>query len=415
MPDIWARLRNFTLRDGRIWLAILGGDTWAGKPVTPNTAMQVATVWACVRLVSQTCGTLPIGVYRKTKDGGREQDDDHALAEVLRGAPNADQTPAEFIEGMVACLLLYGNAFAEKTVTAGQVRALTILHPELMTVRRLESGALQYVYTDATGRRTYSEDEIWHLKGFGLGGDLGLSPIAYARQTIGTAVATDEAAARTFANGMRPGGFFNYEGKMPLTPEQREQARKVLIEPYQGAENAGRIGILEAAAGFKWQDVMIPPRDAEMLGMRNLHIEEICRWYGVPPILVGHAPAGQTMWGSGVEQIMLGWLTLGLRPYLTRIEQSIRRSLIAPAERKTIYAEFNVEGLLRGDSAGRAKFFSTMVQNGLMTRNEGRRKENLPEMEGGNALTVQSNLLPIELLGKVAPSLTRQREDDGGA
>jgi HK97 family phage portal protein len=128
--------------------------------------------------------------------------------------------------------------------------------------------------------------------------------------------------------------------------------------------------------------------------------EEICRWLRVPPILVGHAAEGQTMWGSGVEQIMLGWLTLGLRPYLSRVEQAIKKRLIGSNERDRIFAEFNVEGLLRADSAGRAALYSTFAQNGINTRNEIRARENLPPLPGGDDLTVQSNLVPLDMLGQ---------------
>jgi HK97 family phage portal protein len=216
-------------------------------------------------------------------------------------------------------------------------------------------------------------------------------------------MAADEAAARTFANGMRPGGFFTFDNT--LTGEQREQVRAALIEPYQGAENAGRIGVLEA--GFKWQDVMMPPHDAELLATRAFHVEEICRWFGVPPVLIGHSPQGQTMWGSGVEQIMLGWLTLGLRPYLTRIEQAIKRSLITQGERSKLYAEFTIEGLLRADSAGRAEMYSKLAQVGAITPNQICDRENFPRFEGGDAHLVNSSLVPLERLG-LAPAATKQ-------
>ncbi|GLK68101.1 phage portal protein [Hansschlegelia plantiphila] len=316
-----------------------------------------------------------------------------------RPCANADQTACEFWEGVVACLCLWGNAYVEKSLSGGRLVALTLLRPDLMQVDRREDGSLRYRYSDPSGAIEYDEGELMHVRGFGVGGDLGLSVLAHARQTISSTIATDEAAARTFANGMRPGGFFTYE-KGSLAPEQREQARKALIEPMQGVENAGRIGLLEAGGGFKWQEVVIPPADAELLASRRWHVEEVARWFGIPPILIGHASEGQTMWGSGVEQIMLGWLTLGLRPYLTRIEQAVKRSLIAPAERATLYAEFAVEGLLRADSAGRAEFASKMIQNAGMTPNEWRAKENMPPIEGGDQLFINSTLVPLAMAGQ---------------
>ena len=395
-------LRRFSLRDGRVWTAFFGTESWAGKPVTPDTAMQIATFWACVRLIAQTIATLPLGLYERQADGGRTAATGHPLYSLLHDAPNADQTAVEFWEALTAHILVWGNAFAEIARSGERIVALNLLRPDLISVHRTEAGDLHYRFSDTNGVREYAEGDIFHVRGFGFGGDLGLSPVAQARQTLGAAIATDEAAARTFANGMRPGGFFTYQapdGKpATLTPEQREQARAKLIEPYTGSVNAGRIGILEG--GFKWQDVTIPPKDAETLATRAFHIEEICRWFGVPPILVGHNPQGQTMWGSGIEQVMLGWLTLGLRPYLTRIEQAIKRRLIAPAARATLYAEFTVEGLLRADSTGRAEIYSKLMQVGGITPNQIADRENLPRFEGGDRRFVNSTLVPIELAGQ---------------
>ena len=400
MIGVRSLIRNFTLRSERVWLAIAGGGTWAGKPVTPSTAMGVAAFWACVRKISQTIGTLPIGVYERLDDGGRRSRGDHPLYVLLHDQPNADQTAAEFWEGVAACLCLWGNSYAEKVTIDGNLTALHLLRPDLMSVERDRNGALVYTYSDPHGRRReFGEDEVFHVRGFGFGDVVGLSPIAYGRQTLATAMAANEAAARTFSNGMRPGGILTYEGSQLLTSEQREQAKRALIEPITGAENAGKTLLMEGAAGFKWQDVAMPPRDAELLLSRKHDVEEICSLMDVPPILIGRSSEGQTMWGSGLEQIMLGWYVTGLRPYLVRIEQAIKRSLVAPAERRTLYAEYTVEGLLRADSAGRAEMYSKLVQVAGITPNQICDRENLPRFEGGDVRLVNSTLVPLQGLG----------------
>lgn len=398
--SIIARIgRALGLRDSIGWAEWSGAGSWTGKVVTPETTLQIATALACIRLTASTISTLPLMVFREAADGSHQRLPDHPLSVLLRQSPNADQTPVEFLEGMVGCLMLFGNAFALKTRTAGQVRALTLLSPECTTVRRdPQTGELEYVYSDPRVRETYTADEVWHLRAFGIGGDLGLSPIQYGRQALGMAIATDEAAARTFSNGMRPSGFFL--SKNTLTAEQRVQARKVLVEPLQGSENAGRTGILEGDA-FTWQSVSIPAKDAELLATRGLHIEEICRLFGIPPILVGHAANGVTAWGTGIETIILSWLTTSLGPLLTRIEASMNRALVAPVERGRVWAEFSLEGLLRADSEARAKLYASGAQNGWLTRNEIRRLENRPPVDGGDVLTAQSNLLPIDKLGTI--------------
>jgi HK97 family phage portal protein len=406
--------RTLTLRDRNFWSLFGGFESWTGKAVTPDSVLQIATALACIRLTATTVSTLPVHVYRERPDGTRERVPDHPMAVVLRQSPNADQTPAEFLEGMVACSMLFGNAFALKTRSVGQVRALTMLRPDLMTVRRdPNTFALIYDYADPRGREIYTAADVWHLKAFGLGGDLGLSAVQYGRQAFGLAMATDEAAARTFANGIRPGGFFKSESV--LTPEQRIQARKTLVEPMQGTENIGRIGILEG--NFSWQSITMPLKDAELLASRGLHIQEICRLMGnIPSVLVGHTGEGVTAWGSGIESLIRAWLTTGLGPLLSRIEQSATRALLAPADRGRVWCEFARDGLLQADSEARAKLYASAAQNGWRTRNEIRGLENLPPVEGGDVLTAQSNLLPLDRLGtivtppreEVVPQETRQ-------
>ena len=145
---------------------------------------------------------------------------------------------------------------------------------------------------------------------------------------------------------------------------------------------------------MEFQPLSMTPQDAQMLETRSFQIEEICRWFRVPPFMIGHTQKS-TSWGTGLEQQQIGFLTFALEPYLERIEQAIRRSLIAPEERRTIFAEFKVEKLLRADSAARAAFYATMVTNGIMSRNEARGLENLPFMPGADELTAQAQNVPV--------------------
>lgn len=375
-------------------------DTWAGRDVGPDGAMQLAAWWACVRLIAETVATLPLGVYRRAGDGSKAADSAHPLYALLHDSPNADQTAAEFWEGVVLSLCLFGDAFALKERSGSRLVALTLLSaaPGDMDVRRDGQGTVRYRFVHQGRRFDLAEDEVFHVRGFGGGGLRGLSPVAFARQTLGIAEGVAASAGTVFRQGMKSSVFFTTPNGVTLRPDQRADFRKTFIDPYLGAEGASA-GVLEG--GFDVKTVSLPPRDAEMILSWKFSVEEICRWLRVPPILIGHAAEGQTMWGSGIEQIMLGWLTLGLRPYLTRIEQAIKKRLIAPAERQAVFAEFNVEGLLRADSAGRAALLSAMGQNGYLTRNEGRALDNRPPLPGGDVLTVQSNLVPLDMLGKV--------------
>lgn len=373
-----------------------GGSSYSGKSVNVQSALQLATVWACVRLISETIATLPLGVYERDARGRRKLVRDHWLYSLVHDQPNANMTAVEFWEAVVAQLCLWGNAYCLKTYAGTRIVSLDPLRPDRMTVKTDENGDLLYKYTTSKGILTYTEAEIFHLKGFGIDGLIGLSPIAYARNSLGAAMSADEASGKMFANGLRPSGALTVE--QVLKPAQRTEVRESLVEQFAGTVNTGKVMVLEA--GAKYQPLTMNPEDAQMLETRTFNVEEICRWYRVPPFMVGHS-TGASNWGTGLEQQMIAFLTFALRPFLTRIEQGIRKSLLTPVDRRRVFTEFNLEGLMRADSAGRAALYASAAQNGWMTRNEIRELENRPPVEGGDELTVQSNLVPLGLLGKV--------------
>lgn len=387
--------RTIGLRDSNFWQSFLSAGSSSGKSVTVEKALQLSAVWSCVRLLAETIATLPLNFFERDGEE-RKAATDHPLYELLHNQPNADMTSVEFWEMVMACLLLRGNAFVEIDRIGKRIASLTPLLPERMSITRRSDGSPKFTYNDdQTGKtREIAETDMWHIKGFGIGGLLGLSPVSYARETLGSAMAADEASGKIFANGMRPSGLLSME--QILNAKQREEVRESLAGQFAGSMNTGKMMVLEA--GMKFQQITMNPEDAQMLETRSFNIEEICRWFRVPPVLIGHN--SQTTWGSGIEQIIIGFLTFSLTPWFRRIEMSIRRSLLAPGERNRFFAEFSAEGLLRADSSARAAFFSTMAQNGGMTRNEFRKKENLPPLPGGDILTVQSNLVPLDQLGK---------------
>ena len=169
------------------------------------------------------------------------------------------------------------------------------------------------------------------------------------------------------------------------------------MESYVSSSNAGKLMVMPT--GLKYERLSLTPIDVQMLEHQRFSVEEMCRWFGMPPIIIGHAAQGQTMWGSGVEQILIAWLTLGIDPLCDRIEARIKKQLIRPTGNRRRYAEFNREALLQMDSAAKAAFLSMMTQNGLMTRNDGRAKLNLRRIDGADALTAQTNLAPLDQLG----------------
>lgn len=404
----------------RVKLSEAKPEEWRPE-TTPDAALQLGTVWSCVRLLSETIGTLPLGVYRKESDGRRVSDQAHGLYGLLHDSPNADMTAAEFWEACVACLCLWGNFYAEIVRgTNGSIQALNFLRPDLMRVTRDEDGARIYRYSDPDGElRELSEREVFHVRGFGVGGDAGLSPIGYARKTLGLSIDTDDAAGSAMRSGVRAAGFL--VTPKGATKEQKQDLRSTFIDPITGPQATARVGLLEQ--GLDWKEIKgMPPEDLQLLQARAFNVEELCRWFRVPPFMIGHTEKS-TSWGTGLEQQMIGFLTFSLRPYLTRIEQAVKKQLVAPGQRKTVFVEFVLDGLMRADSAGRAALWNSAAQNGIRTRNEIREKENLPPLDGGDLLTVQSNLVPLDQLGAVAAGEQQARSalrnwlgiDDHGA
>ena len=395
VPAEVAKERRLSASDGAGMVAAFGAGSHAGKAVTLTTAMQLATVWACIRLTAQAVSALPLAVYERRGDDDRVKvslEDD--VAEVICDSPNADQTPDEFWEGQVAWMMADGNAYSERVTYGSHLSSLQPIPSTHCQPFRTIDGDLKYRVNDRGKTEVLPREKVFHLKGFGFGGDVGLSPIRFGVQTLGSAIARDEAMAKVYAAGMQASGVLSTD--KTLKGNQRDDLQEVM-ERYVGSTNAGKLMILEA--GMKYERLTLSPVDVQMLEQHRFGVEEICRWFGVPPIIVGHAAQGQTMWGSGVEQILIAWLTMGINPLCGRIEERIKKQLIRPAGHRNRYAEFNREALLQMDSTAKAAFLSSMTQNGLMTRNEGRAKLNLPRIEGGDQLTVQSNLVPLDQLG----------------
>ena len=378
------------------WLAdAFGSPTASGKPVSVDSAMQLSTVWACVRLLSETVSTLPLRVYRKRAGGGRDVASDHWLYNLLCKSPNSEMTPGRFRLFIVASLTVRGNAYVEKRRIGSRIVALHPLLPQNVEVKRdSTTGRLNYRVTENGKVRTLQADDVMHIRGFGLDGICGIQPVGAGREIIGAATAANEASAKIFAQGMQASGILTVEAGT-LAKEQRERIRQNLTT-FSQSTAAGKLMVLEA--GMKYQGITMNPESAQMLATRGFNVEEICRWWGVPPFMVGHMDKASS-WASSVEAQNLHFLTSCLRPILDNIEQEIIRCLVPREEWDSVYAEFSVEGLLRADSAGRAAFYNSALQNGWMNRNQVCALENLPPIPGGDVYTVQSNLTPLQSLG----------------
>lgn len=369
---------------------VSGGRSDAGEIVTGSNVLGISAVWSCVNLLSGTIGSLPLQVYRQ--DGNaRKADPQHPLYRLLHDSPNYDQTAVDFWMFMAASIELWGNAYAAITRGEGRIIGLTPVSPELVAVRRLSSGSLEYSWSDEGKAHVVTDMDMLHVRGFGGSPLGGMSVLQVARNSFGLARAVDRAAGETFKNGMRPSGALKFDEF--LSEENRATARNELASQFVGAVNTGRPMILEG--GADWVPFTINPDDAQMLESRRFSVEEICRFFGVPPHMVGHTEKSSS-WGTGLEQQTLGFQKFTLRPRIKRIEQALMKQLLTPKDRAAGLAiEFNIEGLLRADSAGRATYYNTMTGIGAMTINEVRRLENLPPVPGGDVPRMQMQNVPI--------------------
>jgi HK97 family phage portal protein len=359
------------------------------------SVLGLSTAWACVRLISGTISSLPLVVYQETS-AGREIARRHPLYRILHNRPNTDQTAANFWQFMSAALELQGNAYTEiARASDGRVIALAPpFAPDLIRPRRTSSGAIEYEVT-GPNRRIIPQERMLHIRGFGGDPLGGLSTIAYGRRTFGLANAVEASAAAIFRNGVRMSGVVQTDHA--LNPEQRLHAERLINEQMAGADNAGVARLFDN--GMKWQQLTINPDDAQMLETRNFSVEEVCRTFGVPPHMIGHSGSSNN-WG--IEQLTIAFVQFTLRERLKNIESTLEEQLLSPVERdEGLAIEFNLEGLLRGDSAARTAFYKEALAGKWMTVNEVRAKENLPPVSWGDRPWGQMQDTQLNELGEV--------------
>ena len=358
-PD-WGTLERYLA-----W-AFGGGASASGIIVNPQTAMQSAAVYSCVQVLAQSVAMLPINLYAGAADGPLKLAREHPLWDILHDQPNDYQTIVEFLEMMVMALCLRGNAYAYiNRTSSGRVVELLPLHPDMVRTEMLGNFTLQYHITMPDGSfKTYAVGEILHIRGLTLNGWLGISPIAYARESVGLALATEKFGGQLFRNGAKMGGVLEHPGKLS---DESYKRIKDSFDSASSGENAHKTALLEE--GMKWSKVSMTADDSQFLETRKYQRSEIAAIFRVPPHMIGDLERATF---SNIEQQALEFIQHTLMPWLNRIEKTIRRDLIEPKERKTIAAKFNVAGLLRGDASARSTYYHNGIMDGWLTRNEAR-------------------------------------------
>ena len=373
----------------RMW-GMLGGASSSGVNVTPENAIRVAAVYACVRVLSETFAQFPIHIC-KSQGMRKVYTPEHPLNQVLGKRPNDWQTPFEFFEMMMGHLALRGNCYAQ--IVPGELGAVTQLiplRPDRMKVERLSNGRLLYLFREDSGSETkYGQDQIFHVRGMSSDGIVGNSPIQTMSDPIGFSIATDKYGSQFFRNSARPSGILRADGA--IKAEEAQRMKNDWMAAHGGPDNAHRVAVL--ANGLQWQAIGISSEDAQLLETRQFQITEIARIFRVQPHMIGDL-SNATF--SNIEQQSIDFVRYTMLPWVVRWEQAINRDLIA--EDETFYAKFCVEGLLRGDSSARSAYYRELINTGVMTINEARELEDMAPVEYGDVNLIQGAMIPLDQL-----------------
>ncbi|SFJ54504.1 phage portal protein [Aerobium aerolatum] len=376
----------------------------SGAMVTPEAAMRVAAVYASVRIIAGAVATLPLHIKRRVDDRTREDASDTPIWTVLRRKPNRWQTPSQFRRMLQAHLLLRGNAYAMIVCSRGQVQELIPLHPDRVEVKQRDDLALEYLYTRQDGRRIQlAQAEMFHLVGLTLDGVHGVSPITYARETIGLSLAMEDHGASTFRNGARVSGVLKHPNK--LGPEAVANLKAGLEEFRSGGEQEGKNLILEE--GMDYARIAMTAEDAQWIESRKFSRSDIAMFFGVPPHMIGDTEKS-TSWGTGIEQQSIGFVAYTLEDHLTMWEEAINRDLIGADD--TLYARFNRAALVKGDIKARWEAYVKGLQWGVWSPNEIRALEDENPRDGGDVFYP-----PPNTAGVPADEDRHRHENDGGS
>ena len=364
--------------------------------VSVDAAMQLSAVWACVERIAKTIASLPLFVYDEKGKGARDLARGSALYELLHNSPNGRMTPFEFWCAMLINLLLRGNAYARIDRSAnGEAYSLQPMPADQVELVVMIDGTSVYHYRIGNDVAVLAADNVLHIKEMG-NGTMGLARLDYMRATTAEAGNAQKTASKLFANGGKPSGVLMID--KVLKPDQRAAIKENFSAMSEGGTS--RLFVLEA--DMKYQQINLNPEQLQLLETRQFGVEEIGRWFGVPAVLINHANV--TTWGSGIEQIMEGFVKLTIRPALVNIEQAIRKRVMTPRQRTTQTVEFSLDALLRSNLKDRMTIYAAAVQNGVFTRAECRQLENLPPIAGSEKLTAQTNLAPLDKIGMNAPT-----------
>lgn len=396
-------------REGAWWSMFAPKKTSAGASVTERNAMQLTTVYACVRIISETIASLPLIVYKKNEKGGKDRKPDHPAYKVLHDEANPEMTAFSFWETIFHWVLTHGNGYAEiERDGAGRLVALWPLSPEFTYPDRKDGKLVYRVHMDGKPELILPAEKVLHIHGLGWDGRTGYSPIQMARESIGFAKATEEYGSRFFGEGGKPGGVLEMDGTL-RDRGAADRVRESWAQIHGGPSNSHRIAILEA--GMKYKPISLPPNDAQFLETRRFQKADIAQIYRVPLHMLNDLTNATF---SNIEHQSIEFVVHTIRPYLVRAEQEIRRKLFNTELNKGYTAEWLVDGLLRGDAKSRNEALQIQRQNGIINADEWRAIENMNPQDGeqGKAYLVNSAMIAVDQA--LIPMDQRKPKVEGG-
>lgn len=375
MANFWNRLfgRKSSVTTLDLFREVFGGaETRSGQRVNIETAIQVATVFACARVLAEGVAQVPLKLLRESPDGRKKvAAKDHPLYRVLHRRPNPWQTSFEYRETLMLHVVLAGQHYSFINRVGGKVVELIPFVPGQVTPKRNEDTyELNYSVRGSSGKSiTFPAESIWHVRGPSWNSWTGLEVVKIAREAIGLSMAIEEQQSKFYELGARPSGVLSVEGN--LDDQQYKKLRDWLEKEHSGSKGAWRPMIVDRAA--KWMQLAMSGLDAQTLEQRKYQVEEICRAMRVMPIMVGSSDKAATY--ASAEQMFLAHVVHTLAPWYERLEQSIDENLLTRADEKDgLYSDFVEEGLLRGALKDTKDFLLGLVNGGVITPNEARAK-----------------------------------------
>jgi len=379
-----------------------GAQTSAGVSVTSATAMNFVAVYSCIDILSRTVGSLPLYLYRRLDNGGKELARKHPLFRLMRRYPNPEMTAMRYRSTLQGHLAGWGNAYSYIDWAGnGYPKAIWPLRPDRIDATRT-NGVLEYKYYPGSDDKKVSSsflipnDCMLHIPGFGFDGIMGYSPISLAREAIGLGMATEQFGAQYFGSGTHPGMIIEHPNK--ISGPAHTNLKQSLMETYSGLGNAHRIMLLEE--GMKASPITINPQDSQFLETRKFQITEIARLFHVPPHMLADVEKS-TSWGTGIEEQNIGFITHTMRPWFVLWEEELGRVLLLDSEKDDYFFEFDLMALLRGDAVKRWTAYIMGKRNGILNADEIRGWENLnPIPDGlGQEYIVEKNMIGLSDLG----------------